>query len=169
LWDEALPFSQCLELLPLNPQDSLALVDEILQKLADSPAALREMVVKNADGNPFYLEELVKMLIDDGVIQVGEASEEDEAHTWRMDPNRLAVLRLPSTLAGVLQARFESLPAEAPGAASASVIGRTFWGQALSYVSAQTTAEEQSGDQPSALSRPSRISARRSPTCAAGR
>ena len=44
---------------------------EILQKVEAVPAALRELVVGNAEGNPFYIEELVKMLIEDGAIHVG--------------------------------------------------------------------------------------------------
>ena len=148
LWDEALTFSQRMELNPLSPQDSLALVDEILQKLQDRPAELREMVVKNAEGNPFYVEELVKMLIDDGVIQVGEESESDETHPWRINPDRLAVLRLPATLAGILQARFDSLPLEERLVLQhASVVGRTFWDQALNYISKRAANIEQPGGQ----------------------
>ena len=39
----------------------------------DLPEALRELVVSNAEGNPFYVEELIKMLIEEGVIVKGEA------------------------------------------------------------------------------------------------
>ncbi len=42
----------------------------LLQRLDDIPAALRAVITGGAEGNPFYMEELVKMLIDDGVIEV---------------------------------------------------------------------------------------------------
>ena len=44
------------------------LADELLKKLPEVPAALRELITGGADGNPFYMEELVKMLIDQGAI-----------------------------------------------------------------------------------------------------
>ena len=93
------------------------------------PPTLRELVVNNAEGNPFYIEELVKMLIEDGVIQKGEES-------WQVDASRLERVRVPPTLAGVLQARFDSLPAnERLLLQRAAVIGRIFWDHALSYLS----------------------------------
>ena len=45
---------------------SRLLVNELLKKLPEVPAALRELVTGGAEGNPFYMEELVKMLIDQG-------------------------------------------------------------------------------------------------------
>ena len=58
-----------------------------------------------AEGNPFYIEELVKMLVEDGVIITGEEQ-------WQIEPERLAEVDVPDTLTGVLQARLEGLPQE---------------------------------------------------------
>jgi predicted ATPase len=69
------------------------------------PPELRELVVEGAEGNPFYLEELIKMLIENGVILKGEEA-------WQIEPERLAQIEVPPTLAGVLQARLDSLPVE---------------------------------------------------------
>jgi len=83
------------------------------------------MVVSNAEGNPFYVEELIKMLIEDGVIVKGE-------ERWHVDASRLAAVRVPSTLAGILQARLDSLPTEERTALQrAAVVGRTFWDDAV--------------------------------------
>ena len=57
-----------LDLPPLTDADCRALVHEVLQRVADVPDELVELVVARADGNAFYVEELIKMLIDDGVI-----------------------------------------------------------------------------------------------------
>ena len=127
-WGERLSFHTRLDLHPLNQRDSWRLVDEILQKADSIPAALREMIVGNADGNPFYMEELIKMLVDDGVILVGDEN-------WQIDSQRLETVRVPTTLAAVLQARFDRLPApEREALQHAAVIGRIFWDQALAYV-----------------------------------
>ena len=56
------------------------LADELLKKLPEIPAALSELVTGSAEGNPFYMEELVKMLIDQGAI--GTTGE-----PWRSTPN----------------------------------------------------------------------------------
>jgi hypothetical protein len=70
----------------------------VLQRLPEASPALRALIEKQAEGNPFYAEELVKMLIDDGVILV-------EGDHWRVLDERLSVARIPGTLTGVLQAR----------------------------------------------------------------
>jgi tetratricopeptide (TPR) repeat protein len=61
------------------------------------------------------------MLIEDGVIARGEPH-------WRVRLDRLAQVRVPPTLTGVLQARLDRLPqAEKAVLQRASVVGRLFW------------------------------------------
>ncbi len=69
-----------LDLPSLTDADCRALVHEVLQRVADVPAELVDLVVARADGNAFYLEELIKMLIDDGVIDTSAADD-----VWRVD------------------------------------------------------------------------------------
>jgi predicted ATPase len=71
-----------VHLQPLSPQQSRKLVDEILQKVKRVPEPLRELVVNNSEGNPFYMEELVKMLIEDGVIVKNPGDMEGQ---WEVD------------------------------------------------------------------------------------
>jgi class 3 adenylate cyclase/tetratricopeptide (TPR) repeat protein len=120
-WGEGHPFHTRLELCPLSKPDSRCLVEEILKKVEQVPVALRELVVGGAEGNPFYVEELIKMLIEDGVIIKGE-------ERWCVEPTRLTTVRVPPTLTGVLQARLDGLPLEARTTLQqASVVGRVFW------------------------------------------
>lgn len=120
--------SERMDLQPLSRQNILLLVDEILQKVQEIPDALREMIAGNSEGNPFYIEELVKMLIEDGVIFKGD-------QRWYVNPTRLMLARLPPTLVGILQTRFDSLgDKEKMVLQSASVLGRIFWDQALEYM-----------------------------------
>jgi class 3 adenylate cyclase/tetratricopeptide (TPR) repeat protein len=116
-----------VDLAPLDRPASRELADELLQKLPQVPAALRELVTAGADGNPFYMEELVKMLIDQGAIRTGDS--------WKVDSDRLLATQVPSTLSGVLQARLDGLPpAERRALQLASVIGLKFWDAALAHV-----------------------------------
>ena len=104
---------------------------EILKLADDIPAELRELMVRGAEGNPFYTEELIKMLIEDGVVIPDE-------ETWQIDLTRLEEVDVPSTLAGVLQARLDSLPTqERTVLQQASVVGRLFWDRIVAYIQAE--------------------------------
>jgi ABC-type oligopeptide transport system substrate-binding subunit/class 3 adenylate cyclase len=127
-WGEGQSFHARLVLEPLSKWDSRCLVVEILQRLEDVPEALRDLVVSGAEGNPFFIEELIKMLIEDGVIVTGEGQ-------WRLEPSRLVDVRVPPTLTGVLQARLDRLPlAERTVLQQASVVGRLFWDRAVARI-----------------------------------
>lgn len=120
-WGEGHAFYDRLDLRSLSKRDTRRLVEEILKKVEQVPVALRELVVGAAEGNPFYVEELIKMLIEDGVIIKGH-------ERWRIEPTRLTMVRVPTTLTGVLQARIDSLPLqERTTLQQASVVGRVFW------------------------------------------
>ncbi len=117
-----------LNLLPLSKSESRQLVEEILQKMSEIPQALRELVVGGAEGNPFYIEELIKMLIDEGVII-------PTAEQWRLEAMQLALVQIPPTLTKVLQARLDSLTAdERRVLQQAAVVGMIFWDNALVYL-----------------------------------
>jgi predicted ATPase len=127
-WGEGLAYHRRLELQLLSKHDSSQLVTEILQMVDQVPNALQELVVKGAEGNPFYIEELIKMLIEDGVILTGEEK-------WQVEPERLADIEVPDTLTGVLQARLEGLPPEERNTLQqASVVGHIFWDDAVEYI-----------------------------------
>jgi len=132
-WGEGREAHICLELKALSRRESRALVAEILQKVEDIPGKLRDLVVEGAEGNPFYVEELIKMLIDEGVIRGGEGR-------WRVELERLAEARVPPTLTGVIQARLDSLPGEEKAVLQrASVVGRLFWDTAVADLAADET------------------------------
>jgi predicted ATPase/class 3 adenylate cyclase len=124
-WGEGQTKHTRLILQPLSISDSRRLVEDILRHLPIIPPAVQELIVGGADGNPFYVEELIKMLIEQRVIVPG-------ATAWRIAEDRLARVQVPPTLTGVLQARLDGLPAdERTTLQQASVIGRVFWDQAV--------------------------------------
>jgi hypothetical protein len=130
-WGEGQTYHTCIELHPLSKRESRQLVAEILKLAVDIPAELREMVVNGAEGNPFYTEELIKMLIEDGVVIPDEEA-------WQIDLTRLEEVDIPSTLAGVLQARLDCLPSqERTVLQQASVVGRLFWDRIVIYIHAE--------------------------------
>jgi serine/threonine protein kinase/predicted ATPase len=133
-WGEGQQAHARLTLQPLTKRESRQLVEEILRHAQAIPHALRELVVGAAEGNPFYVEELIKMLIDQRVIIPA-------AERWHVDASRLVEVRVPPTLTGVLQARLDRLtPWEKAVLQRASVIGREFWDGALEQFSRTAAA-----------------------------
>ncbi|MEO6463658.1 MAG: AAA family ATPase, partial [Candidatus Eisenbacteria bacterium] len=135
-WGEGQHFHEKVQLEPLSQLSSRRLVRELLKKVAEVPPALRDLVVERADGNPYYVEELVRALMDDGVVIKGEPH-------WSVDATRLSSVRIPPTLTGILQSRLDTL---APGLHQvlqrASVLGRVFWDSAAVHLSAEGGLDE---------------------------
>ncbi|HSG42785.1 MAG TPA: adenylate/guanylate cyclase domain-containing protein [Anaerolineales bacterium] len=110
-----------LDLLPLSEADTRRLISEILQKVPEIPDAILDLIVEKAEGSPYYVEELIKVLIEGGVIVRGEDQ-------WSVEMKRLSDLKIPPTLTGLLQARLDSLvPNIRETLQQASVVGRVFW------------------------------------------
>jgi tetratricopeptide (TPR) repeat protein len=107
-----------LELEALSSEDAARMLDELLG--GTLPVGLREVVVQRAEGNPFFVEELLGTLIDRQLLERQNGS-------WRLAelPSDFAV---PDTVKAVVAARVDLLePAEKQALQAASVIGRIFW------------------------------------------
>ncbi|HEX6888267.1 MAG TPA: adenylate/guanylate cyclase domain-containing protein, partial [Candidatus Nanopelagicales bacterium] len=139
-WGEGLAHHARLPLDPLSRRESGQLLAEILQRVDHVPSSLRELLLRSAEGNPFHLEELVKWLIESGVIVTGEAS-------WHIEQARLQAVQVPPTLRGVLQARVDALtPPEQLVLQRASVIGRVFWDDAVASFDPVPSASDDIAD-----------------------
>ena len=131
-WGKGQGYHTRLELRPLSKQNNRRLVEEILRKVEQVPPHLHDLIVERAAGSPFYTEELIKMLVEDGVIVKGEEH-------WRVASEQLAEMRVPPTLVGVLQARLDGLPQpERETLQRASVVGQTFWDGAVAWLNGKT-------------------------------
>ncbi len=129
---------QWLKLNPLSDDACRLLLAEILQKVDDFPEELARRIVDHAEGNPFYMEEIVKVLIDDGVIQKNHSGE-----YWSLRVQYQEQLRIPPTLTSVLHARLDKLPAaEKSILQKAAVVGRIFWRGVLETLENDGTAVE---------------------------
>ena len=124
-----------LDLRPLSKSDSYELVHQILKYIPNPPDILQDLLVNRAEGNPFYLEELIKMLIDTRVILV-------QGEQWQVVTERLVNVHIPATLVEVLQARLEDLqPEELSTLQRAAIIGRIFWDDAVAFLADQNDPE----------------------------
>ncbi|MBI3942388.1 MAG: tetratricopeptide repeat protein [Chloroflexi bacterium] len=135
LWGEGHDCHTCITLPPLNKRESRRLVEEILRNVDHIPTELRDLIVNGAEGNPYYVEELVKMLIEAHAIITGK-------DRWRVEVDRLNATRVPPTLTEVLQARLDTLSqAERETLKCASVVGQVFWDAVVAKL-AQTVGPE---------------------------
>jgi class 3 adenylate cyclase/tetratricopeptide (TPR) repeat protein len=103
----------------LDPLSEDAVAQLLEEKLPEMPEVLRDLLVARADGNPFFLEELVGELVDSGVLVQSEGG-------WvvgRFDRDAA----MPDTVHAVLAARIDRLPAAEKAALQAgAVMGRVF-------------------------------------------
>jgi tetratricopeptide (TPR) repeat protein len=107
-----------LDLEPLSVGDSVLMLDELLS--GRLPPELRDLVVTRAEGNPFFVEELLGMLIDRGMLRRANGG-------WTLD-ELSADFAVPDSVHAVLAARIDLLePAEKAALQAAAVIGRVFW------------------------------------------
>jgi len=107
-----------LALRALTTQQSTTLLAEILEG-SDVPETLRRDLITTADGNPLFLEEIIRRLVDGGML-VRQGS------GWRVAGTLPAAL--PDTVLAVLGARIDALPpAHKRALQEAAVIGRVFW------------------------------------------
>ena len=128
-WGSGQTFHTRLDLKPLDKRDSRDLVYEILQKVDSVPKGFRDLLIERAEGNPYFLEELIKMLIDDHVI-ITESNDR-----WDIEESRLEALQVPTTLNGLLEARLDTLLApEKLTLQRAAVVGRIFYDSTLKTI-----------------------------------
>jgi tetratricopeptide (TPR) repeat protein len=107
-----------LELEPLSPSDSGLLLGELLA--TDVPARLQELLVDRSEGNPFFVEELVGMLIDRGLLA-------REGGRWMVSESAPDI-EVPDSVQALLAARIDLLePTDKEALQTAAVIGRVFW------------------------------------------
>ena len=101
-WGSKTYYAQ-LRLDPLPPASADALLQALL---GDDPGleALKPLLIARTAGNPFFLEESVRTLVETGVL-VGERG------AYRL-AQALASLQVPATVQAVLTARIDRLPPE---------------------------------------------------------
>ena len=122
-WGAGKQNATALSLTPLSAEESERLVSMLLGD-ARVPEGVRRPLLSSAEGNPFFLEEMLQMLIDEGAL-------ERQNGGWAAT-RRLAELRIPDSVHGVIAARLDLLGLEAREALRrCAVVGRVFWPSAV--------------------------------------
>jgi predicted ATPase len=120
-----------IALSPLDSQKTDDLVSALLN-IADLPRDLRKLIIKKTEGNPYFVEEVVRSLIEQGIVY-----QTDDGLRWKAS-TKLEDIAIPDTLHALLVARIDRLDAETRSTLQlASVIGRTFFARILKAVSDQ--------------------------------
>ena len=109
-----------ISLGPLSIQDVNTLVNELLS-MPDLPGEFRSVIAERVEGNPFFLEEFVRMMIDRGVIG------RDFDGRWQVTGSDVGLKEVPRTLRGLILTRVDSLgEMQRDALQCAAVVGRSF-------------------------------------------
>jgi class 3 adenylate cyclase/tetratricopeptide (TPR) repeat protein len=123
---------------PLDAEDSKVLLSNLLY-IEDLPESVRRLILNKAEGNPFFVEEVIRTLIDSEYIV-------QENNHWRAT-REIVNVTIPDTLTGVLSARIDRLPENTKHVAqTAAVLGRIFAQRALMATCAAAPPPEQIED-----------------------
>lgn len=132
-WGAGIRNYTAVSLAPLGTTLSHRLMAELLKGEA-LPADARNAIVARAEGNPFFIQEILRMLVDGGGLV-------RDAQGWRW-ATRPFEIRIPDTIHGILASRLDLLsPLEKRCMQDASVAGRVFWLGSLVATSELSTAE----------------------------
>jgi class 3 adenylate cyclase/tetratricopeptide (TPR) repeat protein len=123
---------------PLDAAHSKELLGNLLY-IEDLPDSVRRLILNKAEGNPFFVEEVIRTLIDSEYIV-------QENNHWRAT-REIVNVSIPDTLTGVLSARIDRLPENTKHVAqTAAVLGRIFAYRALMATCAAAPLPEQIED-----------------------
>lgn len=112
-----------LTLSPLSRIEAAQLAESLLGS-AHLPEEATQAILERAGGNPFFLEEILSMLIDQRALEQRNGG-------WEATDS-LAELPLPDSVHGVIAARIDLLEPEVREALRrCAVVGRTFWPRAV--------------------------------------
>ena len=116
-------------LQPLDAAGTDALIDALLH-VKDLPADVHQYVLRKTEGNPYFVEEVMRYFIERGAIQMT-----DEGPKWDVS-SEISETSLPDSLQSLLMARMDRLSKDAKSTLQlASVVGRTFYHRILRQLS----------------------------------
>jgi class 3 adenylate cyclase/tetratricopeptide (TPR) repeat protein len=115
-----------IRIAPLDAEESGTLVENLL-RTDDLPAATRDLIARTSDGNPFYIEEVLRSLIDEGAIEYVDGRFRATA--------KIESVVVPGTIQEVVMARVDRLDEPSRNLLRiASVIGRSFYHRIIAEI-----------------------------------
>ena len=119
-----------VELQTLKPEQAAALLTDLTGDAAFAETPFAVGLIANAGGNPLFLEETVRMLREEGLLDLKR---------WQGDEMR--DVPVPTSVQGLISSRLDRLETkEKQLAHHAAVIGAVFWAGAVAYLGAQEGA-----------------------------
>jgi hypothetical protein len=116
-----------LELRAIEKEEEIRLIGSLLGELS-LPGNLVDLILSKSEGNPFYLEEMLRSLMDSGILVKGRRGFELKGEIGEID--------IPDTIQGVIMSRLDRLERRAKETLQyASVIGREFPQRLLEEIS----------------------------------
>jgi tetratricopeptide (TPR) repeat protein len=116
-----MPIDETLELHPLSDHEVRDFVRDTLHKADEIPDTLVEKIVDAAHGNPLSVEEMLRILISQGIIDTREG-------TWKIRTERVDKVDLPTTVEATVRARLATLTDdERQVLQMAACVGDSFW------------------------------------------
>ncbi len=112
-----------LQLTALSDTESKRLVDQFITQSKPEAEAIKREIVRRGGGNPFYLGELIRTLIDRGGL-----NRESGTGAWQVTSRATELLKtVPDTVKALILARFDCLPEDLRRTLQlAAVLGTTF-------------------------------------------
>jgi hypothetical protein len=118
-----------INLSPLSNKESNTLVDALFAT-DDIPLDVRKMILEKSDGNPFFMEEVIRTLIDNEIVT------QNPTNGQLVMTSSIDDISIPDNLQALLAARIDRLEETAKYILQlASVIGRSFYRQVLEIIS----------------------------------
>jgi predicted ATPase len=126
-----------IDLAPLSTDHSRTLLETMLGS-HELPDDFLGRVIEKAEGNPLFIEELLKSLLESSTI----AQVED---VWRAEGD-LQRLDMPDTIESVLSTRIDGLDTSTKSVLQyAAIVGRRFWSGVLADALAQRPVDHELG------------------------
>ena len=128
-WMTGKPNAMVLPLQPLTNVETEDLITNLLDETHLAEDA-RTRIARMAEGNPLFVEETLRMLVDDELLRL-------EQGRWVVAQD-LSIISIPPTIQALLAARLDRLEVEERAVLEqASVVGRMFWWGAVSELSSE--------------------------------
>ena len=112
-----------LQIEPLSKKESEELLKNLLHEV-QLPGDITDLIVQKADGNPFFIEEIIRNFIDDGIV-------EKKGDKFQIT-DKINKVNIPETIDEVLLSRIDKLDEKTKNLLkTASVMGRNFYYKVL--------------------------------------
>ncbi|MEO8703698.1 MAG: tetratricopeptide repeat protein [Kofleriaceae bacterium] len=124
-WGEGAIDHERIDLRNLEPDDAEQMFRNLLSRCAEITEDTAQAAVEMTGGNPAFLEQLVRLFLDNGTIDA-------RGPVWKLDPDKAAATELPISIEEAIEARIAALENEERELLEkAAVFGNVFWVSAV--------------------------------------